>query len=197
MKKLIQFITLSTLAFTLTGCDPFEGLLQVKKAFTVTETSGSKIQIPAGDQNAKLDFLSRDRVRITLQIDNKSQKVTMNLPKNMSFPENGQFVMTAAQLQQSFSIQGTTQTRRTDSQMYRGYEQCNYTRYEVVCRIENNQQVCRQEPRTVYGQQRVEYFTRFTDQNIAVKFVEASDLAIFNGAKSSSERIYTFKDYCF
>jgi hypothetical protein len=197
MKKIIQLLLLSGLTLGLTGCDPFEGLLKVKKTFTVVDNKNSTYQIPVGDQNAKLDFLSRDRVRITTDINGKKEKITMNLPKNLNVPDNGEFVVTAAELGQSFSIRGGIATHRTDSQTYRGYEQCQYTRYDVICNIVNNQQVCHQEPRTVYGQQPTEYFNRTTAQKIKVNFIGSVLLAIFDGAKSVSEKIYTYKGQCF
>jgi hypothetical protein len=213
MKQLIQILALSTLTFGLTACDPFEGLLQVKKAFTVisTEKTGScggeagdfnceqkvNVQIPVGDQNAKLDFVGRDQVQITLKVDGRKKQITMDLPKNANIPQNGEFMITATDLQQSFSIKGGSATNTSDSQSFRGYEQCTYTRYETVCNIVNNQQVCHQVPRTVYGQQYVEYFNRVTNQNINVNFIEKTAVASFNGSRSSSQKIYTHKDYCF
>lgn len=213
MKQLIQILALSTLTFGLTACDPFEGLLQVKKAFTVisTEKTGScggeagdfnceqkvNVQIPVGDQNAKLDFLGRDQVQITLKVDGRKKQITMDLPKNANIPQNDEFMITAADLQQGFSIKGGSATNTSDSQTYREFEQCTYTRYETVCNIVNNQQICHQVPRTVYGQQRVEYFIRSTNQNINVNFIEKAAVASFNGSRSSSQKIYTRKDYCF
>lgn len=213
MKILIQILALSILTLGLTSCDPFEGLLQVKKAFTVisTEKSGScggeagdfnceqkvNVQIPVGDQNAKMEFFGRDQVQITLKIDGRKKLITLDLPKNVNIPQNGEFMISAADLQQGFSLKGGSATNITDSQPFRGYEQCTYTRYEVVCNVVNNQTVCHEVPRTVYGQQRVEYFNRVTHQNINVNFIEASAVASFNGSRSSSQRIYTYKDYCF
>ncbi len=213
MKILIQILALSILTLGLTSCDPFEGLLQVKKAFTVisTEKSGScggeagdfnceqkvNVQIPVGDQNAKMEFFGRDQVQITLKINGRQKLITIDLPKNVNIPQNGEFMISAAELQQGFSIKGGSATNVSDSQPFRGYEQCTYTRYEVVCNVVNNQTVCHEVPRTVYGQQRVEYFNRVTHQNINVNFIETSAVASFNGSRSSSQRIYTYKDYCF
>ena len=213
MKNFIQIIMLTTLTLGLSGCDPFEGLLQVKKSFTVisTEKSGTcggetgnfnceqkvNVQIPVGDQNAKLEFFGRDQVQITLKIDGRKKLITLDLPKNVNIPQNGEFMISAGDLQQGFSIKGGSATNINDSQTFRGYEQCTYTRYEVVCNVVNNQTVCHEVPRTVYGQQRVEYFNRVTHQNINVNFIEASTVASFNGSRSSSQRIYSYKDYCF
>jgi hypothetical protein len=197
MKKIFQFLILTFFTALTTGCDPFEGTLDVKKIFTVVDNFDSKFEIPAGSQAAKLDFLSRDRVRIKLKINGTDKKITMSLPKNLNLPENGNFSIQASELNQNFSIQGSIDTQRSDSGAFRGYEQCQYQRRETVCTVVNNQYVCHDEYRTAYGQQRVEYFTRNTEQKINVQFNSDVTLAVFNGNKSQTEKIYTFKDYCF
>ncbi len=214
MKSLMQLSALAIMTVGLTSCDPFEGLLQVKKAFTVISTeqqSGcgqdyesapcgpaeTKIRIPAGDQNAKLDFVGRDQIQITMKIDGRKTTVKMPLPNKLSLPQNGAFEISARELGQSFSAKGDTVTNISDSQPYRGYEQCTYSRYEYVCRIVNNQQVCREEPRTVYGQQFVEFFNRSTHQSLNVNFIDTAVFATFSGTRSSSQKIYTFRDRCF
>lgn len=215
MKKLIQFLSLSALAFTLTACDPFEGLLSVKKTFNVISTvknsncgngdAGSgqpceqkvNVQLAAGDQNAKLEFMGRDQVRISVNVNGRKTYINMDIPRNTNIPQNGNFTISARDLAQSFSVQGGVATNTSDSQSFRGYEQCQYTRYDVVCNIVNNQQVCQQVPHTVYGQQYVEYFDRLTNQKINVNFVDTALLATFNGTRNSSQRIYTQKGQCF
>ena len=197
MKSLIQLATLAIMTLGLSSCDPFEGVFQVKKTFVMTDTYGANYQIPVGSQNTSFEFWSGNRASMKLVIDNTAQEIMIQLPSANELPENGQFEMPASQLGQKFSIKGTTETKRIDSDLFRGYEQCNYTRYEYVCYIVNNQQVCRQEQRTIYGQQRVEYFNRRTNKKLNVNFLDTSLLATFSGTRSTSERVYTFKDYCF
>ncbi len=213
MKTLIQLSALAIMTLGLSSCDPFEGVLQVKKAFTVVSTERSSncggetdssnceqkvnVRITVGDQNAKLDFVGRDQIQITMKINGRKTYIKMALPRNLNLPENGAFEIAARDLGQSFSAKGGTATNVSDSQPFRGYEQCTYTRYEVECNVINNQQVCHQIPRTVYGQQYVEYFNRVTNQTINVNFVDTSVLATFNGSRSSSQKIYQIKNQCF
>lgn len=193
MKIFVQFLALSMIGFLLTSCDPFDGVLDVKKAFTVTTTNNDDILVPEGTKNAELEFLSRDRIRIKMQIAGKDQKLTMNLPKNQNIPQNGDFLIPAADLKQTFSVKGHVVTNRTNSQITHAYEQCTYTRHETVC----DQNGCHQIIRTIYGQQRVEYYTQTTQQKISVNFINTTVLAIFNGSKSASEKIYSYRENCF
>ncbi len=218
MKSLIQLSVLAIMTLGLSSCDPFEGVLDVKKAFTVVSKAQqqpncgngesydpsceqsaqpSNIRIPVGNLNAKLDFVGRDQIQITMKIDGRKTTVKMPLPNKLSLPQNGAFEISARELGQSFSAKGDTVTNISDSQPYRGYEQCTYSRYEYVCRIVNNQQVCREEPRSVYGQQFVEFFNRSTHQSLNVNFIDTAVLATFSGTRSSSQKIYTFRDRCF
>ena len=213
MKILIQLLSLSSVVLTLTACDPFEGLLSVKKTFNVVSKVKNSncnngdygqpceqkinVQLTAGDQNAKLEFIGRDQVRVIVKVNGRKTYIDMDLPRNTNIPQNGNFTISARELGQTFSVQGGSATNTTDSGRYSGHQQCQYTRYDVVCHIVNNQQVCKQVPHTVYGQQFVEYFDRSTNQNINVNFVDTTLLATFNGAKNSSQRIYTQKGQCF
>ncbi len=214
MKTLIQLSVLAIMTLGLSSCDPFEGILKVKNTFTVVSTEKQSncgydgntygceqkvnVRIPVGDQNAKLDFVGRDQIQITTNINGRKTYINMALPRNLNVPENGAFEISARDLGQSFSAKGGSATNVSDSQPYRGYEQCSYTRYEVECNVINNQQVCHEVPRTVYGQQYVEYFNRVTTKNLNVNFVDTTTLlATFNGSRSSSQKIYQMHNQCF
>lgn len=210
MKKFL--IGLSMLG--LTACDPFEGLLQVQHDFVIksTETQPGcgydgntfgcdqivNVAVPVGGHSSKLEFVGKDQIQITMKINGKKKYVKMFLPKKLDIPsQNGSFAISSADLGQDFSADGGIATNVTDSEPYRGNESCSYTRHEQVCQIVNNQYVCHDEIRTIYGQQYVEYFNRSTVQNINVNFVKNIVLSTFNGSRSSSEKIYTFKGQCY
>lgn len=214
MKILLNFVLLSTVVIGLSGCDPFEGLLKVKKEFTVISTdrlvgcgngeSGSydceqktAVKLPVGEQTAKLNIVGNNQLQVTVKINGKKRTINMVLPKKLNIPSNGAFIIPTQDLGQNFSARGDAMTRISDSFLYRGYEQCTYTRYDWVCQIINGQQVCQQVPRTVYGQQYVEFFNRNTDQNLNVNFVDSALLATFTGERHFLEKIYTFKAQCY
>ena len=212
MKLLAKILLCTSFTLALTGCDPFEGLLSVKKAFTVISIEKNagcngetgydceqkvNVSVPAGDQNAKLDFVGKNQLQISLKINGKKKTLNIDIPKNNIPSENGEFIISAADLGQAFSAKGGIATNRTDSQMFHGFESCTYTRYETVCTVVNNQTVCHEIPRQVQGQQYVEYFNRTTQQNINVNFLNTELLATFNGQRNFTDRIYTFKDRCY
>jgi hypothetical protein len=192
MKRLVVLASL----LLLTACDPFEGVLSVKYPFAVK--GDSTVVVQAGDFNAKLEFSSSKKIDITLKVNGKKQNITLNLPKKLNIPDNGPFTVSAADLGQDFSAQGANTKTMSDSQMQSGNEQCTYQRHEQVCYPVNNQIVCRDEIRTVYGWRYVEYFDRTTTQNLNVNFIHANGatLANFNGQKSSVERFYRTQDMC-
>ena len=212
MKLLAKILLCTSFTLALTGCDPFEGMLSVKKAFTVISIEKNpgcngetgfdceqkvNVAIPVGDHSAKMDFVGKDQLKITVKVNGKKKTINMDLPKNNIPSENGEFLIPAADLGQAFSAQGGIATNKRDSEKFRGYEGCTYTRYETVCNVVNNQTVCHEVPRQVQGQQYVEYFDRITQQNINVNFVGTELLAAFNGQRNFSERIYTYRDRCF
>lgn len=208
-----RLFIISSLLF-LTACDPFEGIISVKQAMSVKSTEKSpwcspddpmacdqivNVAVPVGDYGAKLEFVSRDQIQINLKINGKKKQLNLDLPKKLNVPNNGTFEISAADLGQNFSAQGGAATNITDSEIRTGYESCTYQRRETVCYPVNNQVVCREELRTVYGQQYVEYFDRRTDQRINMNFIDSQNalLADFNGQRSSTERIYRYKAQCF
>lgn len=207
IKKLFIVSSLLLLA----ACDPFEGVISVKQQMTVKsseQTPGCNpddswgcdqivnVTVPAGDHNAKLDFVSRDQIQLTLKINGKKKQLNLDLPKKLKVPDNGAWEITATDLGQDFGALGNSATQVTDSDTYRGYESCTYQRSEVIC----GPQGCHTEWRTVYGQQQVEYFERRTNQQIAVNFVKAPQsviLAEFKGQRNFAERIYRYKGQCY
>lgn len=215
MKNLFKTALVFAGLMTLVGCDPFQGILKVTKKFdmiSTEKTSGCNgetgwdcekkvtVAIPVGSFDGKIDFVTRDQLKITLQINGRKQ--TVNIPLSSGIqqpPDNGTFHWSANQIGQSFSVQGIMQTTQTDSQVYSGYERCSYTRNEYLCENDGHGgQVCHWVPVTHYGQQYVEYFNRNTHQNLSTDFVDQSTvLAQFSGARDFNEKIYLRKGQCF
>lgn len=197
MKKLI----LASVVLFLTACDPFEGTLSVKEAFTVTSTDRDdvvQVTIPAGDQSAKFEFPSKKEIQIKLKINGKKKTLKLELPKKLNIPANGEFSISSTDLGQSFGAAGRAETKVTDGPIRNENEQCSYTRYETRCHVTGNgQTVCQQVPVTVWGRRWVEYQERHTDQKIAVNFGSADRvLANFSGQRAFSERLIRYEGQC-
>lgn len=194
LKKL--FI-ISSLLF-LSACDTsfFEGVISVKQQMLVKSNMMENVTVPVGDYGAKLEFISRDQIRLNLIINGKNKQLNLYLPKKLNLPDNGPFAVSSKDLGQDFGAQGESNTVVTDTQIQRGWEHCTYQRSEVVC----YPQGCYTEWRTVYGQQQVEFFDRVSNQKISVNFINeqnASLLSNFGGERNFSERIYTYKGMCY
>lgn len=195
MKKLLLLGSL----LALTSCDPFEGVLSVKYPFQI-KTKDKTMTLAAADYSAKLKMDGKKQIELSVKSNGKTHKIEIDLPKKLKLPDNGSFAVTAADLGQEFSADGATQTTVRDSELRSGYEQCSYQRREHVCYPTNNGGViCRDEYRTVYGRQFVEYFDRTTWQNLNVNFIHANGavLSNFNGQKTSTERFYRHQGQCY
>lgn len=193
LKKL--FIVLNLLL--LSACDTFfDGIISVKQQMVLKSNMMENVTMPMGDHNAKLEFISRDQIRLDIIINGKKKLLNLYLPKKLNLPENGVFEVSSKDLGQDFAASGVSNTVVADSQIQRGWDQCTYQRSEVVC----YPQGCHTEWRTVYGQQQVEFFDRRTNQKISVNFINeqnASLLSNYSGERSFSERIYTYKGMCY
>lgn len=207
--KTSRLVILLGFCLALVSCDPFEGLLKVNKNFTAisTETKNGcngetgwdceqkvNVAVPVGEHQGKIEFINRDFLRITLKLDGRNKVINIPLSKGIDIPsDNGTFSWQSWQIGQSFSIRGELKTTKTDSDVFRGYETCSYTRDEYVC----DSRGCYWTPVTRYGQQYVEYFNRQTLQNISAEFHEVFPLAHFSGQRSFNQKNYLYKGQCF
>lgn len=203
----------SSLLVLFSGCDPFEGVLSVKQNFTVKSTEKQPgcnpdnsfgcdqvvdVKIPVGAVSAKFEFPSKTQIVIQTKINGKKKTLTLDLPKKLNIPDNGEFSISAQDLGQAFGAGGVAQTKVEDGPLRRENESCSYQRREYVCYIVNGQNVCREEVRTVWGYRQVEFQDRRTDQNMAVNFGQGANIfATFNGQRAFTEKIYRYQGQCF
>lgn len=208
-----KIILASSLLVLFSGCDPFEGLLSVKQTFTVKSTEKQpgcspdnswgcdqivEVKIPVGDVSAKFEFPSKTQIVINTKINGKKRTLTLDLPKKLNIPSNGEFSIPAQDLGQSFGAAGRAETNVTDGPIRQEYENCTYQKREYVCYVVNGQHVCREEIRTVWGRRHVEYQERNTDQKMAVNFGQGDNIfATFNGQRAFTEKIYRYQGQCF
>ena len=197
MKKII----LASVLIFLTACDPFEGVLSVKESFSIKSKDSDDIvsvTLPAGDVNAKFEFPSKKEIDIKTTINGKKKTLKLILPKKLGIPDNGNFSIAAADLGQEFGADGATQTTITDGGPGSGYQSCTYQRRETRCTTgPNGHTVCQEYWVTVNGQQYVEFQIRNTTKTINVSFNrDANVMAVFNGSRSSSERLIRYQGQC-
>lgn len=183
----------------LTGCDPFEGLLTVNKQPLVVK--GEKpVTIPVGQYTAKLEMPSKKEIQIKLKIADKDTKIKIKTATELNIPDNGDFLISAATLNQDFHAAGHADTVSTTGPVNTGYQSCTYQRRETRCFTNpQGQVVCRDYWVTVNGQQFVEYQDRQTDKKIKVGFYRDSSgyLANFAGEKSYTERLIRYQGQCY
>lgn len=195
LKNLI--LAASTVLF-LTGCDPFEGLLNVNTPLVV---KGDKaVTIPAGQYNAKLEMPSKKEIQIKMKIADKDTKIKIKTASELNIPDNGDFLIPAATLGQDFHAAGHSDSVVTTGPVNTGYQSCQYQRRETRCFSNpHGQVVCQDYWVTVYGQQFVEYQDRQTDKKIRVGFYRDSSayLATFEGQKSYTERMVRYQGQCY
>lgn len=191
-------ILAATAALFLTGCDPFEGLLTVNSPLVV---KGDKaVTIPAGQYDAKLEMPSKKEIQIKLKIADKDTKIKIKTATELNIPDNGDFTIPAATLNQDFHAAGHTDTVTTTGPVNTGYQGCTYQRRETRCYADQQgHTVCQDYWYTVNGQQYVEYQDNQTDRKIRVGFYKDSSgyLATFTGQKASTERIIRYQGQCY
>lgn len=199
MKKIL-FAAATMMLFT--ACDPFEGVLSVKQSMSVQHWDGKnyvQVALPVGDNDAKIEFASKNQIDITTKINGKKQTLKLVTAKKLSVPENGPINIPAADLAQNFSAVGNSQTVVTDGGIQQGYEHCTYQRRETQCWSDpKGHVVCRDVWVTVNGRQYVEYQIRNTDKDISVDFVKDNNvLATLTGHKGYSERLIRYQGQCY
>lgn len=157
-----------------------------------------KLQIPRGTYNAVIDFGSKTEIKIEMKANAYKETITLLRPKNFEFPVNGDFALTAVQVNQAFDVKGSVATTVWDSQLQRGNESCSYMAPVWVCSADTNgRPYCHYENRSVWGYRFVEYYNRNTTRDLFADLMEGQrSLGRFTGARTDSEKIYTYTSIC-
>lgn len=215
LKKMFKGLSVVSSLLLLAACDPveFAGVISVKQPMVIKSTESQpgcnpsdsircrkvvNVSVPVGDHKGKMNLVGRKQIQLKLTINDKKRSLNLVLPKKLEVPDNGAFEISAADLGQDFGAQGNAATKVADSETRKDYETCTYERRETVCTPSGHQVVCRDELRTVYGRQLVEFFDRRTDQQVSINFFSAQNslLANYNGQRNTAERIYSYKSIC-
>lgn len=201
---------ISSVVLFLVSCREISGTLEVNQPFTAIVNKKcswnpfkscdptKKVEIPAGNYNATVDFSSKTEIKIEMKANAYKETIILKRPKNFEFPQNGPFQLTQAQVNQGFDISGQVNTTVWDSPLQRQNESCSYTIQDWVCQPDGTGKPnCGYVSRSVWGQRYVEFYDRNTTREMHADLIEAQkSVARFDGSKTDSEKIYTFTSIC-
>ena len=191
----LKLVMLSLVTIFLAGCDVLDGQLTVTKAFLVNGNSGRQA-IAAGIYKTGLDF-KRDRVIADIETGGAGTKVSFAVPTQSTIPENGNFELRSAQTGQPLDVLGSVKTVKTQSEVYRGYENCQTQNTTPNCGPNG----CINQPGQQWGRQYVEYYYRDTDKTIHFAMTEVGaahkKYAQFDGSAKTSQKVIIRQDQCF
>jgi len=195
-----QTLTSSLLAFSalvLMSCNTVNGKLQVQNALPVV-VNGTNQQILPGTYDAKVEVAPFTySLVLSINFQGKNSEVKFKVPLGREFPRtDGNFSLAASESRQPFDVNADLRTSVVDSAESSGVESCSRLVAERVC----GPRGCATETHTFYGNQYVRYIFRETTKHISADFTKlgnaADHLATFGGARTESQKVYTFQDYC-
>ena len=193
MKKII---TLLTLALVATGCKySINGVLNVSDKLKLDDTT-----YRAGTYNSSVSIKKTTfskRYKVTLDVD--GNKHTYKARKGVSIPANGDFRLSARQLNAPYGMRGNSTTNVTDEdRTRRGTESCSYSEPYTVCNTDHMGRVnCHTQYRIVTGSRNVEYFNRTKEQDLTLRLMDGEkEVADFSGENTSTYRVYTYEGIC-
>lgn len=205
MKPLKLILTSSLVLLGVLACDPIKGTLQVVKPFTAlagdsNDEEGLKnVTVDAGSYSMKLEMSGKHSAEMKLKSGRQEFVLSLQIPKGKEIPQNGAFALSAKESGQPFDLSGENKTTVTESDQERGQESCQEQVRERVCGYRGNppQYVCWDEIRYRQGWMDVEYYFRTTRQEMTAQIQQNAELtASFAGARSSDEKIYTYRGFC-
>jgi len=209
MKSLILGLTVLAMA----GCrNTIEGTLRVEKAFSAKSTqklpcnpeagdpcyAEKNIQVAPGQYTAKVSVNSGSQIEVQIK-DTKTQTLMLQVPNNMTIPENGSFSVTSQQSGQPFDLNGVVTTTHQNSEVYRQRESCVVERWERECFETPHGRQCSTVLRTYPGFREVEFYYIDSLQVLDIVLTSAatrSPLAHFKGDKQISQKRYAYQGQC-
>jgi len=201
MKKFFSF-TLLTLA--LVGCDSqITGTTDVLMPLSIKNKKGVATVIsPASYESSYAWSAKKHALTLTFkqQGQKKKQKFTIQLPSSVNLPtQNGPISVGATELGQDWNLRGDIHTSNERSRDYRDFEYCSLTRWERIC--ENFPPYrCYDRSVTYPGHRQVEYHYESSHTILNLEFQDAANgaaVGTFDGARSDSDRVYTYYGACY
>jgi len=190
------------LGWALTGCGGIGGTLSVQEMFNLKDRKGDTVQIPVGSHKVKLNYKeNKNRLIVSFnELDGEKVSIEANTPEGFELPDNGPFSLKAADYGQEVDLNGHVTTVRTQSEMQRGRQSCQYTEWETVCYTNaHGQTVCNQRPVSRQGWQDIHYYDVTTDQTLTADFSKpetSANVAHVNAHSAYSERRVTYTGFC-
>lgn len=201
---------LSLLAFQLTACEyKIDGVIQAtenlifnyhpdSKKMKERERKGKELSkvIPAGHSSVQIQ-IEKD----SFDIKSNGQEIVFKLPKGTPIPKNGGRQLIPAQLSgQSYDLLADVIVDVTRSAERNDFEQCSepYTYEDCSCDVAGQIQCT---TRTTYlnGEKDVSYYFVYTKRDVQIDFLKPgaqNSSGRFNGTRTDSEKVYTYKGRC-
>ncbi len=207
-------LAFSIMGFLL-GCEPIQGTLQILNPLKAIEGQTptncnsynpncqdpkKPITVPVGTYKAKLDRLGKTTLLLKFKVGRQDKVLELNVPRGKEVPETGVFTLSAQESGQPFDLTAQTETVIDRTPEQREQESCQITYHETVCGVVGNppQYTCWTETHYRYGWQEVVYYLKTTRQSMQSEITQAGQsAATFEGERSSSEKIYTYKGICY
>lgn len=209
MKK-ISLIAVSLVTLAVTGCEwDVSGSITANQPLTFNyETSAKKMRervkkgkvltkvLPAGQYAAKIE-ISKDE----LDLKAANQEVKFVLPKSIPLPKNGgHVVIPAALTAQPYDLSADVEVDITQSSETRTYESCTETvSYDDCTCTAAGEVMCTRRTAYLPAQMDVSYYMLYTERDIEIQLLTPNTLvsnAQFNGIRTDSEKVYTYKGLC-
>lgn len=182
-------------------------------------------KVSSGIYDANLLVKSKSQVDLEIKSSSgKIKSIPIELPKGSSFPEySGKLHLTSKQLGQSFALDADVSTGINDTETYDSVEQCSKAVQRKVCewvevrdnskkdhrdreerrkgkdRENSKRYVCEYKTEYVPGEMDVSYYYRTTTTEVELIFLKANSqtpVGLYTGAKSDTDKIYTYKGSC-
>lgn len=208
MRNIMLLLALSTLMIS---CKEISGSLEVTQNFQakVDNKCGwdpfgncaptKEVMVAAGNYKAVVDFSSKEQIKMQIKANKVTETILLKRPANFEFPTNGDFQLSASEIDQDFDVHGDVQTQVVESPTRKEVESCTYTRSEYVCYPSgpNGQPTCSYQPRQVWGYRHVEYFLKTTVRDLSAQILnQQAMMAHFVGHREDSEKIYLYQGFC-
>lgn len=185
----------------LMACDEIDGNLHIDEALHFN-SMGEVLSIPAGTYETELDFKSKKKVELKININSKNQKVVIEFDREINFPKNnGEFSVPPEENNQNMYINGQVRTNVERSRRRYERETCEYDRIIRRCRTDRyGRRICRDYRQRVRGWRDVEYHLERTEKSIHIDLYQNHDYegaGVFFAESTRSRRVNEYTGRCY
>lgn len=186
--------------FLVTGCRTFEGQMKTKEQLVFNESKNNIVDVGQADAKLKIDSKTKVILEVSKKGNNNNPKITFKIPKQDGLPsDNGEFSLTAEQVEQPYDVKGDIRTQVTRSREQRGVERCTYQERVRYCeRMPDGRTRCRDEVVSRNGERCIRYYDEHTLQELVFDLYlpnSSTNVSQFDGTYEQTDRVVTWSDY--